>query len=282
MLTRRCAVHRCVLAGLLFLSSLAGQRSCAPTAVYAQADSCRSNQRPAARPSVPAAAGTPATHELFRQQCVKRHGADGRGSAVRGALPEVPDFTDASWQGRRSDAQLPASILDGKGAGMPSGRGRVSEEQARDLVAYVRALDPPLKKSGQRERDKPATSDFEGRYRRLEQELGELRRQFQELSEEPPGSTPSKPSEPQQVGVVRLSAAAAARTPYWSLDSSAPQWSSGSNITPGYHELRSAPPGTCHIWGFSRSRGRGRRVNTAPTGRHPIPAKGERCAYLVS
>jgi hypothetical protein len=116
MPTRRRAMRLRVLAGLLFLTCAGGQQLGAPRAVHAQADSSRSTQRPAARPSVPAADGTPAIHELFRQQCVKCHGADGRGSAVRSALPEVPDFTHASWQERRSDAQLLAGILDGRGA----------------------------------------------------------------------------------------------------------------------------------------------------------------------
>jgi uncharacterized membrane protein len=43
---------------------------------------------------------------------------------------------------RRSDAQLLASILDGKGKEMPPWRGKLSVEQARGLVACVRAFAP--------------------------------------------------------------------------------------------------------------------------------------------
>jgi uncharacterized membrane protein len=82
---------------------------------------------------------------------VKCHGADGTGSQVRDRLPETPDFTDASWQGRRSDAQLLASILDGKGKEMPPARGKLSEEQARSLVAYIRAFAPTTDESAQQE-----------------------------------------------------------------------------------------------------------------------------------
>jgi hypothetical protein len=66
---------------------------------------------------------------------VKCHGADGTGSRARARLAEIPNFTDAEWQARRADAQLMASILDGKGEEMPPQRGKISEELARGLVA---------------------------------------------------------------------------------------------------------------------------------------------------
>jgi hypothetical protein len=74
---------------------------------------------------------------------VKCHGSDGTGSPARDRLPEIPDFTKSSWQARRSDAQLLASILDGKDE-MPSWRDKIGEEQARSLVAHVRAFAPNL------------------------------------------------------------------------------------------------------------------------------------------
>jgi len=92
-----------------------------------------------------------ASRELFRQHCVKCHGADGTGSPARDSLPEIPNFTDPSWQGRRSDAQLLAGILKGKGAEMPPWRGKISAEQARSLVGYVRAFKPTRGTSGQQE-----------------------------------------------------------------------------------------------------------------------------------
>jgi uncharacterized membrane protein len=59
---------------------------------------------------------------------------------VRRRQPELPDFRDTTWQARRRDAQLLASILDGKGTRMPPWRDELSEEQARGLVAYVRSF----------------------------------------------------------------------------------------------------------------------------------------------
>ena len=96
--------------------------------------------------------------ELFRQRCVKCHGADGTGREARDRLPEIPDFTKSSWQARRSDAQLLASILDGKDE-MPSWRDKISEEQARSLVAHVRAFTPTTEKSGQGQQEGPASAE---------------------------------------------------------------------------------------------------------------------------
>ena len=134
MPSRRRPSSRFLLAVPLFLIGLGGWPFAAPAAAQAQADSSRSPQRVASAHSAPAAAGAPAVRELFRRYCVKCHGADGAGSQGRDRLPEIPDFTDASWQGRRSGAQLLASLFDGKGKEMPLFRDKVSEDQAGDLV----------------------------------------------------------------------------------------------------------------------------------------------------
>jgi uncharacterized membrane protein len=96
---------------------------------------------------------------LFRRHCAKCHGAGGTGRDARGLRGEIPDFTDVSWQGRRSDAQLLASILDGKGPEMPPWRGKVSEGQARGLARYVRAFAPTTESPRQDEQEQPAPDD---------------------------------------------------------------------------------------------------------------------------
>jgi mono/diheme cytochrome c family protein len=112
------------------------------------------HQRGAAEPAAPAAAVMPAAKKLFAQHCRKCHGADGTGSPARAPLARIPNFTDASWQARRSDARLVASILDGRGEKMPSWRDKVSAEEARGLVAYIRTLAPRA--------DKPPAKEPEG------------------------------------------------------------------------------------------------------------------------
>ena len=150
---------------------------------------------------------------LFRQLCMKCHGADGTGSQTRSLLSEIPDFTSAPWQERRADAQLMASILDGKGSDMPPQRGNISEEQARGLVAYVRGFAPTREKPGQGEQAGRAMASFDERYRRLQEQQEELRRQFRELSQVSPGGARSKPSESGQHRVAQESAPAALGTP---------------------------------------------------------------------
>src|SRR5262249_9428495 len=190
MPTRCLAIRRCVLVGLLFLLGL-GRQLPAPT-VHAQTDSSGSPQRPASQGSAPAAAGMKAARELFRQHCVKCHGADGTGGVARGPFPDIPNFTEAGWQGRRSDAQLLASIPDGKGSDMPPFRRKVSAEQARGLVAYVRAFAPIKGKSRKKEQEEDTPASFQERYRRLQEQLDELKRQYRELSKDLPGGGSSK------------------------------------------------------------------------------------------
>src|SRR5262249_27761186 len=121
MATRHASLHLRILV-TPFLVSLAAQQLSASTSIHAQADSSRFAQSPSPGQAAPAASGAPAARELFRQYCVKCHGADGTGNAARDRVPEIPDFTKAPWQGRRTDPQLLATILEGKDE-MPSWRG---------------------------------------------------------------------------------------------------------------------------------------------------------------
>jgi mono/diheme cytochrome c family protein/uncharacterized membrane protein len=115
-------------------------------------------QRQVSRPPA-AAAGGSATRELFDERCVKGHGVDGTGNKVRSRLAEIPDFTKPSWQARRAGAQLVASVLNGKGSEMPPNRGKISEKQARGLVAYICGFAAQSGGSGQAEEEVPATDE---------------------------------------------------------------------------------------------------------------------------
>jgi mono/diheme cytochrome c family protein len=119
----------------------------------------------------------PAASALYRRHCVSCHGQDGRGNEVRGALPSVPDFSTRQWQMGRNNAQLAVSILEGKGASMPAWRGRVSGEQARDLVSFVRSLGPSDLFTAE-----ASASDFARRFRQLQEQWEELDRQVKALS----------------------------------------------------------------------------------------------------
>ncbi len=114
---------------------------------------------------------------FFSVNCIPCHGMDGRGSAVRPAMPVIPDFTSGDFHKTHQDSQLVMSILEGKGTLMPAWRGKVDPNLARDLVAFVRTFGPAgLAVSG------PSTTDFGTRMKQLHQQWEELDRQARALS----------------------------------------------------------------------------------------------------
>lgn len=73
---------------------------------------------------------------VYRSQCIACHQADGRGAEGRLAA----DFTTDRARLSKSDDLLVASILNGvPGTAMAPFAGRLSEADARDVVAYLRA-----------------------------------------------------------------------------------------------------------------------------------------------
>ena len=113
---------------------------------------------------------------LFQRSCAKCHGADGRGNALRVQFPRIPDFASSNWQKGRIDAQLTASILEGKGTAMPAFGGKLGEAQVRELVTYLRSFAPAESRSIS------GTSDFYRRYLELRKEMDDLERQYRALS----------------------------------------------------------------------------------------------------
>jgi cytochrome c6 len=78
----------------------------------------------------PAAAGK----VVFTSYCQGCHGVKGEGK-----VPGTPVFS-AAWQKKEaSDAPLLAAITNGKGR-MPAYKTRLSEQQVKDVLAYVRTL----------------------------------------------------------------------------------------------------------------------------------------------
>jgi mono/diheme cytochrome c family protein len=126
---------------------------------------------------------------IFRQYCIVCHGPDGTGKIIRASLPPIPDFTNPLFQKERSDAQLRVSILDGKGTLMPANRGRVTPNQAGDLVAFVRSFGPreliQATPGVARPGSTPAgaTSDFDKAYRDLERQMSELHKEMDKLKD---------------------------------------------------------------------------------------------------
>jgi mono/diheme cytochrome c family protein len=75
---------------------------------------------------------------LFQSKCAACHGADGSGNTAVGKSMKIRDFHSPEVQ-KQTDAQLTEMISAGKGA-MPSYKGKLTDEQIKQLVGYIREL----------------------------------------------------------------------------------------------------------------------------------------------
>lgn len=76
---------------------------------------------------------------IFKANCAVCHGADGKGSTAVGA----PNLTDATWLYGGEQAQLLHTVRGGRTGVMPAWRGRLSDDDARMIAAYVYSLSHP-------------------------------------------------------------------------------------------------------------------------------------------
>lgn len=83
---------------------------------------------------------------LFKTHCIPCHGEDGKGTDLGKQLAamaegiEFPDFTDPEWQKRKTDEQMIRQIENGSPGRMFSFRDKLSAEEIRAVVAYVRGF----------------------------------------------------------------------------------------------------------------------------------------------
>ncbi len=75
---------------------------------------------------------------LYKAKCAACHGADGSGNTAVGKSMKIRDFHSPDVQ-KQTDAQLTEMISAGKGA-MPSYKGKLTDEQIKQLVGYIREL----------------------------------------------------------------------------------------------------------------------------------------------
>ncbi len=134
------------------------------------------NDEPSPAPTADVASRIRAGAGIFRQYCVACHGADGTGRKSRTQAPSIPDFTNDTWQTQHTDRKLVASIMDGKGTLMPANRRRITDEQARDVVAYLRSFGP----RAARTKGQASRSEFEKSFRELERRWDELENRLQQ------------------------------------------------------------------------------------------------------
>ncbi|MGA3007725.1 MAG: cytochrome c [Opitutaceae bacterium] len=82
--------------------------------------------------------------DLWTQNCARCHGTDGAGQTKIGKKLGLPDYTDAAVQAKLKDADMLKAVLqgvtvDGKQK-MPAYQGKLSADDAKALVAYVRSF----------------------------------------------------------------------------------------------------------------------------------------------
>jgi mono/diheme cytochrome c family protein len=82
--------------------------------------------------------------ETWEKNCLKCHGADGKGQTAMGKKLGVKDYTDAKVQESLKDDQMAKAIKEGIKEGdttkMKAFGETLSDAEIKDLVAYVRGL----------------------------------------------------------------------------------------------------------------------------------------------
>jgi cytochrome c6 len=87
---------------------------------------------------VAAAADAAAGKTLFTSKCAICHGADGAGKTSIGKNLKIKDLHSPDVQ-KQSDTDLKAIITEGKNK-MPAFKGKLSDGQIDDVLAYIREL----------------------------------------------------------------------------------------------------------------------------------------------
>jgi len=101
----------------------------------AQPQSSSNANRTAADSKSPSSSKADGAAVFVAQKCATCHGADGKGK-VKG----TPNFTDAAWQKKESDADLTEDIKKGKLPKMPAFGTKLSDDEIKALVAYLRTF----------------------------------------------------------------------------------------------------------------------------------------------
>jgi len=130
----------------LFLAALLA--SCSNSQQTAENKPAGQPSAPSTQPQTPSAqpagggGGSAATiAELYNKNCVVCHQADGKGAPMF-KEQGIPDFTDAAWQAKETDADFIEVITNGKEEGgkkkMPAFKDKLTSEQIKEMVTYVR------------------------------------------------------------------------------------------------------------------------------------------------
>ena len=76
---------------------------------------------------------------LFKTKCAACHAPDGSGNTPTGKSLGTSDMRSQEVQ-KQTDAQLTDSTTNGKGKKMPAYKGKLTDDQIKQLVGYIREL----------------------------------------------------------------------------------------------------------------------------------------------
>ena len=77
--------------------------------------------------------------QLFKDNCAKCHGKDGRANGLKAKIAGVRNLTDAKWQESVTDERIYNSITNGRNR-MPAFGKKLTDAEIESLVAFVRSL----------------------------------------------------------------------------------------------------------------------------------------------
>lgn len=77
--------------------------------------------------------------DLYKSKCLMCHGVDGLAATNVGKAMKVTSFKDPAVV-KSTDAQMIAIIKNGKGANMKPFAGKLTDDQIKSVVAYIRTL----------------------------------------------------------------------------------------------------------------------------------------------
>ena len=82
--------------------------------------------------------------KIYAERCTVCHGPGGKGDGPGGAAlnPKPRDHTDGKYMNAKTDAELLATLHNGKGS-MPAWKGILTDEQLVAVLAHVRSLAVP-------------------------------------------------------------------------------------------------------------------------------------------
>ena len=77
--------------------------------------------------------------DTYKSKCLMCHGVDGLAASNVGKAMKVTSFKDPSVI-KSTDAQMFAIIKNGKGTNMKPFAGKLTDDQIKSVVAYIRTL----------------------------------------------------------------------------------------------------------------------------------------------